>query len=132
MCVRPKLLLHIAVCVILFNLICNMTVFRKKNYFYLLTQLRSEGCVQGAKCLLYVVVYFIHFNLICNMTIFLKKYFNWVRGQGQGPRTHKRYATLIHLKMHPHTKFEISTSNNIEDMLWTPFFEKQGHRSRSE
>ena len=28
------------------------------------------------------------------------------------------YATLRHPKMHPHTKFEIPTSNNIRDMLW--------------
>ena len=27
------------------------------------------------------------------------------------------YATLRHPKMHPHTKFEIPTSNNIRDML---------------
>ena len=27
------------------------------------------------------------------------------------------YATLRHSKMHPHTKFEIPTSNNIRDML---------------
>ena len=29
------------------------------------------------------------------------------------------YATLPHPKMHSHTKFEISTSNNIRDMLRT-------------
>ena len=29
------------------------------------------------------------------------------------------YATLPYLKMHSHTKFEISTSNNIRDMLRT-------------
>ena len=32
------------------------------------------------------------------------------------------YATLLHPKMHPHPKFEIPTSNNIRDMLWTRFF----------
>ena len=32
------------------------------------------------------------------------------------------YATLPYLKMHPHTKFEIPTSNNIRDMLWTRLF----------
>ena len=32
------------------------------------------------------------------------------------------YVTLLHPKMHPHTKFEIPTSNNIRDMLWTRFF----------
>ena len=32
------------------------------------------------------------------------------------------YATLRHPKMHPHTKFEIRTSNNIRDMLWTRLF----------
>ena len=29
------------------------------------------------------------------------------------------YATLRQSKMHPHTKFEIPTSNYIRDMLWT-------------
>ena len=32
------------------------------------------------------------------------------------------YATLRHPKMHPHTKFEIPTSNNIRDMLRTRLF----------
>ena len=31
--------------------------------------------------------------------------------------TQLRYGTLHHPKMHPHTKFEIPTSNNIRDML---------------
>ena len=29
------------------------------------------------------------------------------------------YGTLCHHKLHPHTKFEIPTSNNIRDMLRT-------------
>ena len=33
--------------------------------------------------------------------------------------------------MHPHTKFEIPTSNNIRDMLRTRLFQKLGQRSRS-
>ena len=36
------------------------------------------------------------------------------------------YVTLLHPKMHPHTKFEIPTSNNIRDMLRTRFFKKLG------
>ena len=32
------------------------------------------------------------------------------------------YATLPHLKVHPHTKFEILSSNNIRDMLRTRLF----------
>ena len=32
------------------------------------------------------------------------------------------YATLGHPKMHPHTEFEIPTSNNIRDMLRTRLF----------
>ena len=32
------------------------------------------------------------------------------------------YVILRHPKMHPHTKFEIPTSNNIRDMLWTRLF----------
>ena len=39
------------------------------------------------------------------------------------------YATLCHPKMHPHTKFEIPTSNNIRDMLRTRLFSKLGQRS---
>ena len=31
------------------------------------------------------------------------------------------YATLLHPKMHPHTKFEIPTSNNIRDAMDTIF-----------
>ena len=33
--------------------------------------------------------------------------------------TQKWYATLCHLKMHPHIKFEIPTSKNIGDKHWT-------------
>ena len=29
------------------------------------------------------------------------------------------FGTLLHRKMHPHTEFEIPTSNNIRDMLRT-------------
>ena len=43
--------------------------------------------------------------------------------------TRKLYMTLRHLKMHPHTKFEIPTSNNIRDMLRTQFFLKLAQRS---
>ena len=32
------------------------------------------------------------------------------------------YKTLPHLKMHPHTKFEIPTSNNIRDIIRTRLF----------
>ena len=32
------------------------------------------------------------------------------------------YATLLLYKMHPHTKFEIPTSNNIRDMFRTRLF----------
>ena len=32
------------------------------------------------------------------------------------------YATLRYPKMHPHTKFEILTSNNIRDMIRTRLF----------
>ena len=32
------------------------------------------------------------------------------------------YATLRHPMMHPHTNFEIPTSNNIRDMLRTRLF----------
>ena len=33
--------------------------------------------------------------------------------------TQKWYVTLHHPKMRLHTKFEIPTSKNIRDMLWT-------------
>ena len=32
------------------------------------------------------------------------------------------YGTFCHPKMHPHTKFEIPTSDDIRDMLWTQLF----------
>ena len=32
------------------------------------------------------------------------------------------FATLRHPKMHAHTKFGITTSNNIKDMIWTRIF----------
>ena len=32
------------------------------------------------------------------------------------------YRTLPHLKVHPHTKFEVPTSNDIRDMLRTRLF----------
>ena len=32
------------------------------------------------------------------------------------------YGTLPHLKVHPHTKFEIPTSNNVSDMLRTRLY----------
>ena len=34
----------------------------------------------------------------------------------------KWYVTPRHPKMHPHTKFEIPTLNNIRDMLQTRLF----------
>ena len=45
--------------------------------------------------------------------------------------TRKWYMTLRYPKMHQHTKFDIPTSMNIRDMLWTQSFLKLGHRSRS-
>ena len=33
--------------------------------------------------------------------------------------TYLWYVTLRHPKMHPHSKIEVPTSNNIRDMLWT-------------
>ena len=36
--------------------------------------------------------------------------------------TLKQYATIINTKLRPHTKFEISTSNNIGDILRTRLF----------
>ena len=41
------------------------------------------------------------------------------------------YSTLRHPKTHSHTKFEIPTSNNIRDVLWTWLFLKLGHRYSS-
>ena len=36
--------------------------------------------------------------------------------------TLKQYATINKTKVCPHTKFEISTANNVEDMLRTQIF----------
>ena len=45
--------------------------------------------------------------------------------------TQLRYVILRHPKFHSHAKFEIPTSNNIRDVLWTGLFLKPGHRSSS-
>ena len=42
------------------------------------------------------------------------------------------YATLRHPKMHPHTQFEIPTSNNIRDVPCTWLFLKLGQKSKSQ
>ena len=46
--------------------------------------------------------------------------------------TPKQYATLRDIKVYPQTKYRISTSNNIGDMLPTQFFYNRGQRSRSQ
>ena len=46
--------------------------------------------------------------------------------------TSKWYMKLHHPKMHPHTKFGITISNNIRDMLQTQYLLKLGQRSRSQ
>ena len=40
--------------------------------------------------------------------------------------TTKWYSPLRHRKTNPHTKFRITTLYNIEDMLLTRVFKKQG------
>ena len=47
---------------------------------------------------------------------------NEVRSKCPGKSDPKWYAPLRHPKMNPHTKFGISTSNNIGEMLMTQLF----------
>ena len=49
----------------------------------------------------------------------MKKPRNGARNQCQGQSDSIWYAPLRHPKRNHHPKFEIPTSNNIGDMLWT-------------
>ena len=50
------------------------------------------------------------------------KALSFFRGQFQGHSDQLWFATLLHPKMHSHTKFKIPISNNIRDTLWTRLF----------
>ena len=63
---------HVAASVISFNLICNMTTFRKIYSLTFWPHPLGRGCVCGQNICHLVAASVVSFNLICNMTIFWK------------------------------------------------------------
>ena len=63
---------HAAASVVSFNLICNMTTFRKIYSLTFWPHPLGRGCVCGQNICYHVAASLISFNLICNMTIFWK------------------------------------------------------------
>ena len=55
-----------------FNLICNMTTFRKRYSWTFWPHPLGWGCVCGQNICYHVAASIISFNMICNMTIFWK------------------------------------------------------------
>ena len=95
---------------------------QKKNCFDLLTPLRGRGACKDESfaCMLS----YISWPLIWHATWLYSEKVDFSTGQvnAKVTVTHKWYATLRHPKMHPHTQFAISTSNNIWAMLRTWLF----------
>ena len=63
---------HGALWSIPFNLICNMTTFRKRYSLTFWPHPLGRGCVCGQNIYYHVAASVVSFNLICNMTIFWK------------------------------------------------------------
>ena len=63
---------HVAASVVSFNLICNMTTFRKRYSLTFRPHPLGRGCVCGQNICYHVAASIVSFNLICNMTIFWK------------------------------------------------------------
>ena len=63
---------HIAASIVSFNLICNMTTFRKRYSLTFWPHPLGRGCVCGQNICYHVAARVVSFNLICNMTIFWK------------------------------------------------------------
>ena len=63
---------HVAASIVSFNLICNMTTFRKRYSLTFWPHPLGWGCVCGQNICYHVAASVVSFNLICNMTIFWK------------------------------------------------------------
>ena len=63
---------HVAASVVSFNLICNMTTFRKIYSLTFWPHPLGQGYVCGQNICYHVAASVVSFNLICNMTIFWK------------------------------------------------------------
>ena len=63
---------HVAASVVSFDLICNITTFRKKYSLTFWPHPLGQGCVCGQNICYSVAASIVSFNLICNMTIFWK------------------------------------------------------------
>ena len=77
---------HGALCSIPFNLICNMTTFRKRYSLTFWPHPLGRGCVCGQNICYHVAASVVSFNLIYNMTTFRKTYnlTFWLYPLGQG------------------------------------------------
>ena len=69
---RQNICYHVAASVVSFNLICNMTTFRKIYSLTFWPHPLGRESVCGQNICYHVVASFVSFNLICNMTIFWK------------------------------------------------------------
>ena len=63
---------HVAASVVSFNLICNMTTFRKIYSLTFWPHPLGQGCVCGHIICYQIAASVVSFNLICSMTIFWK------------------------------------------------------------
>ena len=63
---------HVAASVISFNLICNMTTFKKMYSLTFCPHPLGQGCVCGQNIWYHAAASIVSFNLICNTTIFWK------------------------------------------------------------
>ena len=88
---------HGALCSIPFNLICNMTTFRKRYSLTFWPHPLGQGCVCEQNICYHIAASVVSFNLICNMTTFRKDIVwpfdptPWVEGVSVG----KIFATML-------------------------------------
>ena len=92
---------HVAASVVSFNLICNMTTFRKIYRLYkfdIWPHPLGQGCVCGQNICYHVAASVFSFNLICNKTIFWK---SLILASAAPPKSTQRTQTqAFKLKSH--------------------------------
>ena len=81
---------HVAASVVSFNLICNMTTFRKRYSLTFWPHPLGRGCVCGQNICYHVAASVVSFNLICNMTIFWK---SLILTSAQPPKSNQQART---------------------------------------
>ena len=89
---------HVAASVVSFNLICNMTSFRKIYSLTFWPHPLCRACVCGQNTCYHVAASVVSFNLICNMTIFWK---SLILASAPPPKSTQRNQTqAFKLKSH--------------------------------